>query len=287
MELLYHYCSTPAFHAIVESHCLWLSSLSLANDTMEGKLVMSTIGRLAERDGLDPSSIRRLQDAIGIFGERMHGLGFCLSGQGDLLSQWRGYAADATGVAIGFSREYLTWLAETSRNSDEPGFSLQQVEYDLSAHESHVEATYREIKQAIDAGVFKISKRSVLLDTRTAAEKEHENALPREEQGRLLLAFLPLLPKLFVLKPPSFREEQEWRLLSTLITGGEDFCLYRAMHDRVVPYRQFELTGIERVPIAEVVLGPKHTTPGKIVEDFLKRNQFGPVQVRRSEASYR
>jgi len=287
MELLYHYCSTAAFHAIVESHCLWLSSLSLANDTMEGKLVVSTVGRLAERDGLAPSTIRRLQDAIGIFGDLMHGLGFCLSGQGDLLSQWRGYAADATGVAIGFSREYLTWLAETSRNSDEPVFSLEKTEYDLSAHDSRVEPTYREIKKLIDAGVFENKMRSRILDTRTAEEIEHENALFQEKHGQLLLALLPLLPKLFVLKSPSFREEQEWRLLSTLITGGEDICLYRATYDRVVPYRQFQLKGLERVPIAEVVLGPKHITPVKIIEDFMKRNQFGPVQVRRSEASYR
>jgi hypothetical protein len=254
---------------------------------MEGKLVMSTIGRLAERDGLDPSGIRRLQDAIGIFGELMHGLGFCLSGQGDLLSQWRGYATDATGVAIGFSREYLTWLAETSRNSDEPGFSLEKTEYDLSAHDSRVEPTYREIKKLIDAGVFEIKMRSRILDTRTAEEIEHENALIQEKHGQLLLALLPLLSELFILKSPAFREEQEWRLLSILTRGSEDICLYRALHDRVVPYREFELTGIERVPIAEVVLGPKHITPGKIVEDFLKRNQFGPVQVRRSEASYR
>lgn len=31
----------------------------------------------------------------------------CFSGNGDLLSQWRGYAKDGTGVAIGFKTKYL------------------------------------------------------------------------------------------------------------------------------------------------------------------------------------
>lgn len=60
MDILYHYCSTPSFHAIVHSHELWLSSLSLSNDTMEGKLVTSTIIRLAERDSLDHENIELL-----------------------------------------------------------------------------------------------------------------------------------------------------------------------------------------------------------------------------------
>ena len=61
----------------------------------------------------------------------------------------------------------------------------------------------------------------------------------------------------------------------------------RAVHDRIVPYRRVELLGLERTPIREVILGPKHNTPPKIVEDFLKQNQYGVVRVRRSQASYR
>lgn len=36
---LYHYCSTSTFLSIIANRSIWLSSMSLSNDTMEGKLV--------------------------------------------------------------------------------------------------------------------------------------------------------------------------------------------------------------------------------------------------------
>ena len=61
----------------------------------------------------------------------------------------------------------------------------------------------------------------------------------------------------------------------------------RVVDNRIVPYRNVDLAELERSPIAEVILGPKHGTPPKIVEDFLKLNHYGLVTVRRSAASYR
>lgn len=71
---------------------------------MEGKLVARALMRLAERDGLNPVAAERLQNAVAFLEGMFDGLGFCFSEDGDLLSQWRGYASDATGIAIGFSR---------------------------------------------------------------------------------------------------------------------------------------------------------------------------------------
>lgn len=64
MDILYHYCSTASFHAIAQSHSLWLSALSLSNDTMEGTLVASTIARLADRDRLDGNHVQLLLEDI-------------------------------------------------------------------------------------------------------------------------------------------------------------------------------------------------------------------------------
>jgi len=287
MDILYHYCPTASFLAIVQSQSLWLSSLSLSNDTMEGKLVASAIARLAERDSLDRDSVRRLQDAIGVFEKIVDGLGFCLSEDGDLLSQWRGYAGDATGVAIGFSTEYLDWFSKTSMSHDKPGFTLQKVEYEPSAHDSRVEPTYRQVKGLIDAGAFKTPSLLGLLIGPTNQEAEQENTAIQKAHTQLSLTLLSLFSELFRLKAVAFREEHEWRLLSHLVKGGEDACSHRVVHDRIVPFRKVELVGLERSPIAEVILGPKHGTPPKTVEDFLKQNHYGAVRVRRSEASYR
>jgi hypothetical protein len=52
MTVLYHYCSTSTFVSIISGKSIWLSSLNLSNDTMEGKLVAETLCRMATRDGL-------------------------------------------------------------------------------------------------------------------------------------------------------------------------------------------------------------------------------------------
>jgi len=253
---------------------------------MEGQLVASTIVRLAETDSIDWDSVRRIQDAIGTFAELIDGLGFCLSEDGDLLSQWRGFAADATGVAIGFSTEYLNWLSEATKKRYVPGFTLQKVKYEPSAHESSVDPVYRQIKGSIASGALKMRGRRSLLDTRTDKEVEQEDADIQSAYSELFGKLISLFPELFRLKANAFREEREWRLLSYLVKGGADPCSHRAAHDRIIPYRKIELAGLERSPIAEVILGPKHRTPPKLVEDFLKQNHYGVVRVRRSEASY-
>ena len=278
MDILYHYCPTASFLSIAQSRSLWLSSLSLSNDTMEGKLVLGAITRLSERDSLNQESLRHLQETIGMFEELFDGLGFCLSEDGDLLSQWRGYAADATGVAIGFSTGYLDWLSKESLTRAKPGFMLEQVKYEPSAHEQCVEPTYLKAKAFIDGGAF--TGRNMLSPIIRRSGQEKANA-------QLSKILLPIYHELFCLKAPAFREEREWRLLSHLIKDAKDPCSHRAAHDRIIPYRKFELTDLEREPISEVILGPKHSTPQKLVEDFLKQHGYGSVRIRRSDASYR
>ncbi len=74
-----------------------------------------------------------------------------------------------------------------------------------------------------------------------------------------------------------------------LTTDGEDedACSHRIADNRVVPYREVELVELKHSPIVEVILGPKHDTPTKIVRNFLKLNGYGDVMVKKSEASYR
>ena len=169
-EALYHYCSTSTFHAVVESKTLRLSSLSLSNDTMEGKLVSRTVSRLAAKESMDAAKTLQLQQMLELFDDIFDGLGFCLSEERDLLSQWRGYAEDGSGVCIGFSKEYLDWLAGNRPDPDKPGFSLQQVKYQPAEHEDEVGPAFAEAKRLIGEGAFNNTGVRGLLDTRTQDE---------------------------------------------------------------------------------------------------------------------
>jgi hypothetical protein len=76
-------------------------------------------------------------------------------------------------------------------------------------------------------------------------------------------------------------------MLTWLATDGEDACSHHVATNRVVPHCEVELVELKRSPIVEVILGPKHDTPPKIVENFLKLNGYGLVNVEPSKASYR
>jgi hypothetical protein len=282
-KILYHYCPTAAFHSIVETRSIRLTSLSLSNDTMEGKLVEKIISELAKRDNLNSSIIERILNIVQSWVYLMDGLGFCLSENGDLLSQWRGYASDASGVSIGFSCEYLEWLSgETCKNLGASAFKLEKVFYERKRHEEEVWPTYHEIKKIIVEGDG--ATPGLNFDSKSNGEPEQEKKAYDRVRDHIIVL---LITKLFLLKSSSFQEELEWRLLSHSTYFHDKNSAFRVLSDKVIPYRKYELIELVRKPIVEVVLGPKHLTPIKIIKDFLRCYGFGDVNVRKSEVTYR
>ena len=286
MKILYHYCSNDSFCSIIKSRSIWLSSLSLSCDSMEGKLVSKLIAQKAKNDGLSEDYLQKLQFFVSGLETIFDGLGFCLSEEGDLLSQWRGYAADASGVSIGFSKDYLVQLSQQNKDSNISGFTLQKVEYDIEQQLELINPTYIEIKKMIDDGAFKNPSKHGFFDTRTAEEIERDNLQIQNALKDLSLKVLTLFSKLYLLKSAAFREEREWRLISYLVKTGDE-CLFRGQKDRIIPFREFSLTELKDSSIVEVKLGPKNLTPNYVVERLLEKSEFKNVIVSRSEASYR
>ena len=254
---------------------------------MEGKLVSSLIKKLAEKDNLELSSVEKLQQSTNFLERMFDGLGFCLSEEGDLLSQWRGYAMDGTGISIGFSKSYLASLAKMSgRTVQATGFTLKRVEYERGGQVKLIEPTYQKIKEFIHQGAYKSFAPRTLIDSRTELEINKENEKIRTANKNLLLATLELFPELFLLKNKAFKEEKEWRLLSHLINETEDSCLFRASGDQIIPYREFKLEELDEPSITQVILGPKNRTPHKVIEKFLIGHGFFNVNIVSSDASY-
>lgn len=254
---------------------------------MEGKLLKSVLARLSERDGLDKAATKTIEETIANLEILFEGLGFCLSEESDLLSQWRGYAADATGLSIGFSRKYLDNLAADLSRRPQPGFTLERVAYSHEAHEAQVDPTYREIRNLVNSGAFTATaSTSEILDPKTPIEVLNRTGEILKKNRFLFLTLFGLFKKLYVLKANEFREEREWRLISYI--GGLDHgSLFRERGNLIIPYRQFSLPLHTGQPIVDVVLGPKHQTPPNVITRLLRQNGFGEVKVRRSAVSYR
>lgn len=239
------------------------------------------IGRVAADEGLGELDQIGLLDKARLIEELTDCLGFCLSTEGDALSQWRGYADDGRGVSIGFNEQFLELVAK-------PGtlVTFQKVEYDLTNQKQVVRLLFPRIKELVDKGAFRRPSFSTVLSVKPAAQYEAEVAAYAELDRKLFDVLLELHRIWFSFKNPAFREENEWRLAATISSPHDTD--YRTSGGRLVPYDPLRFPKPQGHPILdEVVLGPKHPTPPKIVENFLRRQGFGEVKVRPSEASYR
>lgn len=290
MTTLYHYCSASTFASIIADRSIWLSSLSLSNDTMEGKLVAAIFRSLFKKAGLDETKASIVMDSVMRLEEVIDGLGFCLSESGDLLSQWRGYAQDGQGFSIGFSKQYLDTLPK-QKEDGEYGFSLQQVIYDPYQQEGALKPIFAQIMEDIEAGKLDMPFPPGLLTGygNPEAEAEYEKKKERylEAIKQMTINVFQAMFHLYTLKNEAFREEQEWRLISYLLKGEGDKCKFRISNDRLIPYRSFKLKEIDTPTIIEVILGPKNTTPEFVVSKFLQQSGFVGTSVRRSSATYR
>nr|WP_286775692.1 DUF2971 domain-containing protein [[Pseudomonas] sp. BICA1-14] len=284
LETLYHYCSTGTFAAILQTQSIWLSSLTLSNDSMEGQLVKETIIRLAKEDNLSDHICERLKESLAFLERTLGGLGFCLSEQGDLLSQWRGYADDAHGISIGFSKDYLEKLSRKAAAANKSGLTLQKVQYD--AHEELVIGTYQKLKGLIEEGAFRTPSFSTILSPKNPEDILTEDKRTKNAHVKLIFQTLSLVPQLFKLKSPAFREEAEWRLVSLVAPDIDNDFSFRTVRDRVIPYRVFQLEELGTPCINEVILGPKNKTPPEVLKAMLKNAGLDTAKVKTSAATY-
>lgn len=111
-EIVYHYCSLETFKNIIENECLWLCDVEKSNDSQERiyfeKIMLEQIEmritKAREEHLLGLIQIlQSIKDAIqSPLSLRKPVYSCSFSYNGDQLGQWRGYADDGRGVAIGF-----------------------------------------------------------------------------------------------------------------------------------------------------------------------------------------
>jgi hypothetical protein len=287
-EILYHYCSTDSFYQIISNQSIRLSALSFSNDYMEGRLAREIIRSLSDKYYLNDYQKRSIEELMDLFENSFDSHGFCLSEYGDLLSQWRGYADDGNGIAVGFSTTYLNNLLKHQTSSRKGMLSLTQVFYSNTDHEKIVKPIFDEVsKIVIDpdfddrffGGLLSITPDEHISDKRNKSAKK---------KMQLLEAMAKLLPKMFTLKTSAFSEESEWRLLESSVLRNESFGKHSPARNQLIPFNLLKLDPVGEInPIVKVILGPKHKTPHLNVKGFLEQHGFKDVDLRDSSASYR
>ncbi len=274
-EPLYHYCSVDSMFNILSSRVIWLSDARHTNDHKEvtwlhDLLVKCLNHKITEENKL---LINKMWDHFII--NKVHPFIFCMSEKPDILSQWRSYASNGEGVAIGFNREIFgSSVTLSGHRISSEDTTLHQVIYNSASQEG-------QINNLVD--LF-LSKASIT-----------------QEAGidGLIAEFCYTLSGLSTfMKNPAFEEEKEWRAIHTpmILTNesNENHIInsglkvkQRVYKNDIYTYFEKNMPHIKNETITEIWLGPNCRLSYFDLSLFFSINNYGNIAVYRSSASYR
>lgn len=292
-SLLYHYTTATGLKGIVDDGSIRASDAEFLNDAMELRFGRDELHEalIAEAERIAPEADLNLGGGAeysratvmrsaashlrpdGIFlSKQAHSVYVaCFCEGGDLLSQWRGYAAEG-GYAIGFSSAALRDIGPittTLEVTGEEGGILDHLDG------PSLEVRLVQVSYGPDA-IAPVVRRVV----ETVAP--HPVGHPGSKGWAQALV---VLPELATIKHAAFEEECEWRLLVVGSQGLEN-VQFRIGALGLIPYIPLSLPTNS---IAEIVIGPG---PHPDVREhgvirFLAMNGIDDVSVRHSSAPYR
>ncbi|WP_413508250.1 DUF2971 domain-containing protein [Serratia proteamaculans] len=272
MALIYHYCSPQTFLQVIERKCIWLSSTNNMNDFAEGEWFISAVKRMLEIKQDEYGSEWCNTAWVHFISNISPKYITCFSKNSDSLSQWRAYAQDGEGVAIGFEDSAFGAEGDTIHTNISPKKSLclKDVKYSSAQEIFNELSTTAELFRSLDT----------------------------EEPSNSALTFSAICSSLAMLtKNPAFEEENERRLVySALITVRQNDgsvevmnalgdIRHRVSNGYLTSYFELNFNPVDA--IKDIVLGPKNKFHKTDLSNFLGINSLGSVSFRRSAATYR
>jgi len=142
-NIIYHYCSLESFMSIIKNNTIRLTNISKSNDSSEICYCFDFFQNILKKAIKDFTRLHTSDEELksyfngininnlisrAIFNDSLIYYVACFSSEANLLSQWRGYADDGNGVAIGF---YST-LFRTSSPSDTEKLNYGKIVYDIN-----------------------------------------------------------------------------------------------------------------------------------------------------------
>lgn len=305
-EVLYHYSGNIKCFSILSNKNIRLSDIRKSNDTAELQIFYPAIIYAIEdeykKDPFDFKYERHTNsEAVSVllksiketietaFDEgKLTSFVLCLSEEGDLLSQWRGYADNGKGCSIGFDKEELQKFCDSSKEV----FKLEKIQY-----------LTKEKTDALIREKAKTLKERLLYHYNNY--KEHFPKQPVRIFSGLLFDIIDEIGKTIIYKSVGFSEEKEWRLytndwLSKSFAGYrvgklrgevanylENKILYHITEDDMVPFTLFEFDNEPSKYIDRIILGPANKIALKDMKNFLKENNYTNTQIIASRITYK
>ena len=240
-EILYHYCSNTSFLEIIKQGQLWLTDINKMNDSAEERwaanLVRKLHRELRKEDGASKWFYKYYPRKYE--SKRMTARKFiaCFSENGDTLSQWRAYADNGTGMAIGFY---------TDKMNVSLGYPDLSFAHDVKRF---MKVCYSNKEQET------LVRRVLNYDISTGYQEDF-----------LTPSFLAGLS--IALKNEGFSEEKEWRMvyapafLKQNLNDTDSECFFRVSPRGISPYLKHSFP---QYALAHILIGPiNETTIGDV-----------------------
>lgn len=257
-DRLYHYTTVSGCLGIIESQSIWLTDHRFLNDKHELQQGLKSF-----LEHIPEESRTAIKEALSYHEMWNHTCVFSLSRSPTILSQWRAYADDGTGIALGFSSSILDFM------------KLAVVDCQYDDHQEYAAKLVQKHQQFIET--VRGAYHRLFTQGRFVkwVNERHE-------------IFYPIIHDLIALKNPAFSEEGELRAIWSRPAGHKDIRM-RSARNLVIPYVQarvipdYEDRDALYVAIPELWLGPKCSDLNR---SSLLSMRLGMISIRRHDCGY-
>jgi len=276
-SILFHYTTPIGLLGISQSKKIWATDLRFLNDKKEFQHSLDITNSIL--DGFykvddNPKKLKGLNYDFVEFvrislreewNPKVYVASF--TEEGDLLSQWRGYCSKG-GFSIGF---HFNLLFQIAKRHD--SFLLPCV-YDFKIQKKILEELL----------VFHSKKYDEAIKDNN---QKNSDELARSISNEFIISLFAIAP---ILKHESFREEKEWRIVSSILRAIPDIK-FRASESNVIPYIEISLCkNEEEIEFKQVFIGPASINhySEEAVSQLLRKNRMSQkAAIRLSSAPYR
>lgn len=294
-KILYHYSGNIKCFNILSNRSIRLSDIRKSNDYAEMQIFYPDILEAVrneyqqhpfdfeyeDKKGLEGISLLLSQTKkhldISFSEGKITSYVLCLSEEGDLLSQWRGYADNGKGCSIGFDMDALKKFCDESDGI----FRLEKIQY-LTKQQSEELITSRAMFLTNQLKEF------------YAEYKNNYPTLPAKLFSKFFFFVIDEIGKSITYKSSGFSEEKEWRLyindwLTKSFVGSsvkgtrgkvakylEGKISYHYTDNDIVSFTTFDFADEPSKYVKRIILGPSNKISNKDIENFLKQNNYAP-----------
>lgn len=283
---LYHYTDGRGLKGILETQTIWFTDYRHMNDPSEllhGIDMAKDVARIAA-NGADGRVRLFLETLSDMFSPRNFSSNFeffiaSFSRDRDDLGQWRAYADNGRGYAIGFAPHIFAIEDKRDREPNE-NVVVGPVRYDINEvcarHEVAVERVASIFLNAVEANADLVSDQRVRFPF-------------MQNMARAVIAS-PLIWNCLTTKHPAYAHEREVRLILLGLTERlATYITTRLRGSEIVPYVIHQLPVKKPHSLAGIVVGPAAPIDAeRTVRTLLRSLGYSPdLPVSRSDIPYR